>query len=201
MSQRNTELSAPLPHPLETFGSLLSWSGFPGCWGGRSLPSQQSGSGRLAASLPRLPAKQGALLKRARTPHRKGEDWEKEGFGGEMNFLLAEYELILGCRVWGTSSPLETLGFPRSRFGIGTKPMRRSGLSPCECLEMGLKAAPRALPMGTQLLPHPSSLSSPLCIHKRAQAAVGRTERYHSPRFNFNYTGSAGALRAGPAGL
>lgn len=57
----------------------------------------------------------------------------------------------------------------------------------------------KSSPHGQPAAASPSSLSLH-CISKQGKAA-GRTERYHSPLFNFNYREPAGVLRAVPAGL
>lgn len=110
------------------------------------------------------------------TPSERGR-LGKEGFGGEMNFSVRGYELILGCEVWGASALLRSWGFPApgwagARHRGKTDAAERA--QPVQVAGRRMKAALRALPVGTQLLPHPSSSLSPLCIHKQAQTRKDR---------------------------
>lgn len=71
------------------------------------------------------------------------------------------------------------------------QPVKEAGSGDKSCSKSSARGHPAA-----------ASLFSLLSLHHipKEVKAAGRTERYHSPLFNFNYTEPAGALRMVPAG-
>lgn len=182
MSQQSTELSAPGPHSLETFNSLSSWGGFPGSQGGRWLWQVGCSLCTHPPSKDTLPETGGLGendLEERETSSLRDMSWSlavgSEGACGDcgLSLLLAQF--------WEKTDAAQR-----------AQPLKEAGSGDGSCSKSSAHGHPAAA--------SPSSLFFLCCIPQQVKAA-GRTERYHSPLFNFNYTEPAGALRAVPAGL
>lgn len=145
MSQQSTELSAPVPHSLETFNSLSSWSSFPGSQEGWWL--WQDGSFCTHPSKDTLPERGGLGendLERTEISDLQDRSWclaVESGFGCSLGHGM----IFRICGVWADCSA-GVCGLPLLLAQFWDKTDAAQRAQPRKRLEVGMKAAPKAVP-------------------------------------------------------